>query len=144
MAILCFKIIPLVECGTSYRSDFSHYACVSIERSQRPTRDKNTLDSEMSTVALRQELLRTRLAITLVKSTIGRNAHQRKIVEILGLTKLHKTRLHSDGPRVWGLIDKVTHLVKVERVPATADEQRVAEARAAAPRSPSAAPLPAL
>jgi large subunit ribosomal protein L30 len=91
-------------------------------------------------VILRQELLRTRLAVTLVRSTIGRPESQRKIVQVLGLKKLRQTRRHSDGPRVWGLIEKVTHLVHVERVPATAEEQLAAEARAAAPPSPQTPP----
>jgi large subunit ribosomal protein L30 len=93
----------------------------------------------MSAVALRQELVRTRLAITLVRSTIGQNEKQRKIVQVLGLNKMHKTRVHSDGPRVWGLIEKVTHLLRVERIPATAEEQRAAVERANAQRPPPAA-----
>jgi large subunit ribosomal protein L30 len=89
----------------------------------------------------RQELIRTRLAITLVRSTIGRPKSQGKVVEVLGLNKLHKTRRHDDSPRVWGMIEKVTHLVKVERVPATAEESAAAELRASA--KPSAATPPA-
>lgn len=77
----------------------------------------------------RQELIRTRLAITLVRSTIGRPQSQRKVVQVLGLNKMHKTRRHDDSPRVWGMIEKVTHLVQVERVPATAEEMELAEAR---------------
>lgn len=77
----------------------------------------------------RQELIRTRLAITLVRSTIGRPESQRKVVKVLGLNKMHKMRRHDDSPRVWGMIEKVTHLVQVERVPATAEEIERAEVR---------------
>lgn len=88
----------------------------------------------------RQELIRTRLAITLVRSTIGRPASQGSVVQVLGLNKLHKTRRHDDGPRVWGMIEKVTHLVKVERVPATEAEMRAAELRANATPTPMTPP----
>jgi large subunit ribosomal protein L30 len=80
-------------------------------------------------VRLRQELFRTRLSITLVRSTIGQSDHQRRIVQVLGLKKLHRTRVHADGPRVWGLIEKVSHLLKVTRIPATPEEQLAAEQR---------------
>lgn len=79
---------------------------------------------------IRQELFNTRLAITLIRSKIGQSADQRRIVEILGFRKLHQTRIHSDGPRVWGLIQKVIHLVKVTRVPATQEQREEAAARA--------------
>lgn len=79
---------------------------------------------------IRQELFNTRLAITLIRSTIGQNKDHRRIVEILGLRKLHKTRVHSDAPRVWGMIRKVIHLVQVKRIPATPEQRRDAAARA--------------
>jgi large subunit ribosomal protein L30 len=88
-------------------------------------------------VPLRQELFKSRLAITLIRSTIGQNERQRRIVGVLGLKKLHRTRVHSDGPRVWGLIEKVTHLVKVTRVPATEEEQLAAKTRYESQRAPS-------
>jgi large subunit ribosomal protein L30 len=87
-------------------------------------------------VPLRQELFKSRLAITLIRSTIGQNERQRRIIEVLGLRKLHRTRVHSDGPRVWGLIEKVTHLVKVTRVPATEEEQLAAKKRFESQRAP--------
>ncbi len=91
-------------------------------------------------VQLRQELTRTRLAIKLIRSTIRTPESQRKVVEVLGLRRLNHTRRHADGPRVWGLIKKVSHLVEVTRVEATAEERLAAEARAAAPVSPLTPP----
>lgn len=29
---------------------------------------------------------------------------------------MHRTRVHEDGPRVWGMLERVTHMVKIERV----------------------------
>lgn len=91
-------------------------------------------------VPLRQELIRTRLAITLRRSTIRQPKSQREIIQILGLRKMHQTRVHSDGPRVWGLIQKVIHMVEVERIPATAAEQEAALARAMQAPSPNTPP----
>lgn len=89
---------------------------------------------------LRQELVRTRLSVTLIRSGIGNPASQRRIIDILGLKRLHQTRRHSDGPRVWGLINKVNHMVSVERVYATDEERSEAEARAVAPPAPLTPP----
>ncbi len=54
------------------------------------------------------------LKITLVKSTIGASPKQRKVVQALGLKKLHSTVELADSPQTRGAIKKVEHLVKVE------------------------------
>ncbi|XVG96099.1 50S ribosomal protein L30 [Eubacteriales bacterium KG127] len=54
------------------------------------------------------------LKITLTKSTIGATPKQRKVVEALGLKKLHHSVELADTPQTRGAIDKVTHLVTVE------------------------------
>jgi len=54
------------------------------------------------------------LKITLVKSTIGFNENQAKIVESLGLRKIRHTVTLKDTPEVRGAILKVRHLVTVE------------------------------
>lgn len=55
----------------------------------------------------------TKLHITLVKSPIGYSAKQRKTVEALGLRKLHQTVEHDDSPAIRGMVNKITHLLKV-------------------------------
>lgn len=55
-----------------------------------------------------------KLAITLTKSVIGRPEDQRITVKTLGLRKLHQTVVHDDNPAIRGMINKVSHLVKVE------------------------------
>lgn len=55
----------------------------------------------------------TKLHITLVKSPIGYSAKQRQTVEALGLRKLHQTVEHEDTPAIRGMVEKVSHLLKV-------------------------------
>ena len=54
------------------------------------------------------------LKITLVKSTIGFNENQAKIVESLGLRKIRHSVTLKDTPEVRGAILKVRHLVTLE------------------------------
>ncbi len=54
------------------------------------------------------------LKITLVKSLIGRNKEQRKIVEALGLKKLHTSVVLADTPATRGVIQKIGFMLKVE------------------------------
>ncbi len=55
----------------------------------------------------------TELKITLVKSHIGKPASQRAILNGLGLTKRNKTVVLKDTPETRGMVNKVSHLVKV-------------------------------
>ncbi|NLZ38999.1 MAG: 50S ribosomal protein L30 [Firmicutes bacterium] len=56
------------------------------------------------------------LRITLVKSVIGRPETQRVTVRTLGLKKLNQSVEHEDTPQIRGMINKVSHLVKVEEL----------------------------
>ena len=56
------------------------------------------------------------LKITLTKSTIGASPKQRKVVEALGLKKLHRSVELADTPATRGAADKVAHLVTVEEL----------------------------
>lgn len=62
------------------------------------------------------KLYNTKLAVKLLRSTIGRPPNQRKIIQVLGLRRMNQVRVHDDGPRVWGMLEKVIHLVKIERI----------------------------
>jgi large subunit ribosomal protein L30 len=55
-----------------------------------------------------------RLKITLVKSTIGFNKNQDKVVTGLGLRRIGHTVELLDTPATRGMILKVRHLVTVE------------------------------
>ena len=54
------------------------------------------------------------IKITLVKSMNGRPAKHRRVLRGMGLTKLNKTVELEDTPSIRGMVNKVTHLVKVE------------------------------
>ncbi len=55
------------------------------------------------------------IKVTLTRSTIGRPEAQRKVVQALGLKKLHQTVEHKDNAAIRGMINKVSHLVTVEK-----------------------------
>ena len=54
-----------------------------------------------------------KLKITLVKSMAGRPEKHRKVLRGMGLTKLNRTVELEDTPSIRGMVQKVTHLVKV-------------------------------
>ena len=56
------------------------------------------------------------LRITLVRSTIGRPADQERSVRSLGLRKLNSTVVRNDDPSIRGIVNKISHLVKVEEI----------------------------
>jgi len=55
-----------------------------------------------------------RIKVTLVRSTIGFNKAQAKVVEGLGLRRIGHTVEVVDHPAMRGMIHKVRHLVRVE------------------------------
>jgi large subunit ribosomal protein L30 len=52
--------------------------------------------------------------ITLVRSHIGTPAKHKAVLQGLGLTKLNKTVILKDTPETRGMINKVSHMLKVE------------------------------
>ncbi|RKX46730.1 MAG: 50S ribosomal protein L30 [Thermotogae bacterium] len=58
-----------------------------------------------------------KLRITLVKSPIGYNRRkQRATLKALGLKRLNSSVVKEDIPPIRGMINVVSHLVKVEKV----------------------------
>ncbi len=55
-----------------------------------------------------------KLKITLVKSMIGRPEKHRKVLRGMGLRKMNRTVQLEDTPSIRGMINAVSHLVKVE------------------------------
>lgn len=53
------------------------------------------------------------LKVTWVKSAIGFNKHQMKVIEALGFKKLHQTRILPDNESIRGSLHAVAHLVEV-------------------------------
>jgi large subunit ribosomal protein L30 len=56
------------------------------------------------------------LKITWTKSYIGKPQNQRRVVHALGLRRLHHTVIHGDTPTIRGMVNKISHLVKVEEL----------------------------
>lgn len=54
------------------------------------------------------------LRITLVKSPIGYSKRQKGTVRALGLRRINHTVEQQDTPVIRGMINKVSHLVRVE------------------------------
>jgi large subunit ribosomal protein L30 len=54
-----------------------------------------------------------RVKVTLVKSTIGFDRKQAKVVESMGLRRVNHTIEVADTPAMRGMIHKVRHLVTV-------------------------------
>ena len=52
--------------------------------------------------------------ITLVKSPIGAKKSQKDTLKALGLTKMHKSVEKVNSETIQGMINTVSHLVKVE------------------------------
>ena len=56
-----------------------------------------------------------KLKITQTKSRIGASAQQKKNLDALGLRKMNQTVEHEDSAIILGMLDKVKHLVKIEK-----------------------------
>ena len=57
-----------------------------------------------------------RLKVTQVRSVIDRPKDQKATVRALGLHRINDSVLKDDRPEVRGMINKVSHLVRVEEV----------------------------
>ncbi|MDA8422921.1 MAG: 50S ribosomal protein L30 [Nitrospiraceae bacterium] len=55
-----------------------------------------------------------KIKITLVKSGIARPGKHKVVLVGLGLRKLNHSVIRVDSPQIRGMINKVSHLIKVE------------------------------
>ena len=53
------------------------------------------------------------LRIKYIRSSIGRSAHQKRIVRSLGLRKLNQVVEREDTPAVRGVVAKIPHLIQI-------------------------------
>jgi len=56
----------------------------------------------------------SKVIITQVRSAINRTKRQKDTITALGIKKLNKPVEHEATPQIMGMIQKVSHLVKVE------------------------------
>ena len=57
-----------------------------------------------------------KVKVTQVRSKIGRPENQKRTLEALGLRKMNQTVVHENTPQITGMLNTVSHLVKVEEV----------------------------
>jgi large subunit ribosomal protein L30 len=57
-----------------------------------------------------------RLKVTQVRSVIDRPKDQKATVRALGLHRINDSVLQEDRPDIRGMIEKISHLVRVEEV----------------------------
>ncbi len=57
-----------------------------------------------------------KLKITQIKSQIGQKLNQKETLKALGIRKMNQTVIHKDTPEIRGMINTVSHLVKVEKI----------------------------
>jgi large subunit ribosomal protein L30 len=55
-----------------------------------------------------------KIKITLVRSPIGATERHKRTVRALGLRKMHQSVVTEDNAAVRGMVNSVTHLLKVE------------------------------
>lgn len=57
-----------------------------------------------------------KVRMTQIRSTIDRTENQKRTVRALGFTKLNQTIEVEATPQIQGMINKVSHLLKVENI----------------------------
>jgi large subunit ribosomal protein L30 len=56
------------------------------------------------------------IKITQLKSTIHRPERQKRTIRALGLGKINRSVVKIVNPAILGMVEQVSHLVKVERI----------------------------
>jgi large subunit ribosomal protein L30 len=56
-----------------------------------------------------------KIKVSLVRSQIGATKRQKRTIQALGLRKVNSCAEHFATPQILGMVDKVKHLVKVEK-----------------------------
>lgn len=56
----------------------------------------------------------SKVKITQIRSAIGRTERQKRTIKALGLGKINRSKVVENTPQIAGMINKVSHLVKVE------------------------------
>ncbi len=82
------------------------------ETMSNKTKEKTRTKAEAQKVKSPEKQLKVKL----VRSLIGRPKQQREVVKGLGLRKISSEATCKDCPEIWGMINKVRHLVEVEEL----------------------------
>ena len=57
-----------------------------------------------------------RIRIEQIRSVIDRPERQKRTMRCLGLTRMHKVVEHEVTPQIVGMVNRVSHLVKVKNI----------------------------
>ncbi len=57
-----------------------------------------------------------KIRVTQVRSKIGRPERQKKTLAALGLRKMNQSVVHELTPQIKGMVNAVSHLIKVEEI----------------------------
>ena len=57
-----------------------------------------------------------KIKITQIRSGIDRNERQKNTIRALGITRVKVPVVKEDSPQIQGMIEKVRHLVTVEKI----------------------------
>ena len=57
-----------------------------------------------------------KIKVTLIRSKIGASKRQKRTVQALGLRKINSSAEHEANSVILGMVRKVQHLVKVEKI----------------------------
>lgn len=57
-----------------------------------------------------------KLRITQTRSVIDRPKRQKLTIKALGLGRPNWVKIHEDTPQIRGMVNKVSHLVKIEEI----------------------------
>ena len=58
----------------------------------------------------------SKVKVTKVRSTIKSNKNQKLVMQSLGLKKMNSSIVHEFTPQIKGMVNKVSHLIKVEEI----------------------------
>ena len=61
-------------------------------------------------------MMAKQLKITQTKSVIDRPKDQKLTIKALGLGRPNYVKIHNDTPQIRGMVNKVSHLVKMEEI----------------------------
>jgi len=61
-------------------------------------------------------MAKNKIKVTQVKSHIDRSKRQKDTIKALGLGKINKSNVFETNPQIEGMLNKVAHLVSVEKI----------------------------
>ena len=73
-------------------------------------------ETKKTTKATTTKVAEKQIKVTLVKSPIGYNKKQARVVKALGLNKMNSSHILPDNACVRGMVKTVNHLVKLEEL----------------------------